>query len=72
MNWSKPELTFPLLMRVVNIDKFRQPIIAGIVISVGGLTESVTKHSQKSFLDYLRALQKAKMFGRISKIGKGM
>ena len=70
-NWSNPEFTFPLLMRVVNIDAFFYPIISGLVISVGGLTESVTKHSTKAFLDYFRALQKARMIGRISKFGKG-
>lgn len=72
LNWANPELTFPILMRIVNINAFFQPIISGIVISVGGLTESVTKHSTKSFLDYLRALQKAKMIGRISKIGRAL
>ncbi len=71
LNWGSPELTFPILMRVVNIDAFFRYIISGLVISVGGLTESITKHSTKSFLDYLRALQKTKRIGRISKIGKG-
>ena len=71
MNWGNPEITFPILMRLVNIDAFFHSIINGIVISIGGLTESITKHSTKSFLDYLRALQKAERIGRISKIGKG-
>ncbi len=70
-NWANPAFTFPLLMRVINIDAFFYPIISGLVISVGGLTESVTKHSTKAFLDYFRALQKGRMIGRISKIGKG-
>jgi hypothetical protein len=71
INWASPEYTFPLLMKVMNIDAFFHPIISGLVISVGGLTESVTKHSTKSFLDYFRALQKGNLIVRISKIGKG-
>jgi hypothetical protein len=72
INWASPEYTFPLLMKVMNIDAFFHPIISGLVISVGGLTESVTKHSTKSFLDYFRALQKGNLIVRISKIGKAL
>jgi len=70
INWGQPESTFPILMRVVNIDAFFYPIISGLVISVGGLTESVTKHSAKSLLDYIRALKKSKSMVKVAKIGK--
>ena len=71
INWANPSETFPLLMRAVNIDAFFTPIIAGCVISIGGMTESVTKCSTKSILDYLRSLQRLKANRQISKIGSG-
>jgi len=69
INWANPESTFPLLMRVINIDTFFESIVSGLVISVGGLTESVTKHSSKQFMDYLRVLQKQRLSSRIVKLG---
>ncbi len=70
MNWRNPDVTFPLLMRVINIDTFFHPIISGLVVSVGGLTESVTNSSSKAFLDYCRVLKQTKLIGKLSKIGR--
>jgi len=69
VNWANPASTFPLVMRAINIDTFFENIVSGLIISVGGLTESVTKHSSKQFLDYLRALQKLGSTSRIVKLG---
>ena len=58
-NWANPSETFPLVMRVaaLGVDMFFDNIISGMVISCGGLTESVTKHATKSLLEYLRCLK---------------
>ena len=58
-NWANPSETFPLVMRVaaLGVDVFFDNIISGMVISCGGLTESVTKHATKSLLEYLRCLK---------------
>ena len=71
MHWSNPESTFPLVMRAINIDEFSHYILSGMVISIGGLTQSVTKHASKSFLEYMRALKSIKQIGKISKMGHG-
>lgn len=71
INWANPESTFPLVMRAIDLDEYFDDILSGIVISVGGLTESVAKSSSKSFLEYLRALKKMKLVGKISKVGHG-
>lgn len=70
MSWGNPDVTFPLLMRVINIDAFFHPILSGLVISVGGLTESVTNSSSSAFLEYCRILKQSKMIGKLSKISK--
>jgi len=72
MHWSNPESTFPLVMRAINIDEFSHYILSGMVISIGGLTQSVTKHASKSFLEYMRALKSIKQIGKISKMGHAL
>ena len=69
-NWGNPSETFPLVMRVaaLGVDAFFDNIMSGIVISCGGLTESVTKEATKSLLDYLRCL---KSYASFSNVGDG-
>lgn len=68
-NWANPEETYPLIMKSINIDTFFHYIIDGIVISVGGLTESVSRYSTKALLEYIRALKAAKASSKVSKLG---
>ena len=70
-NWSDPALTFPLLMKAVNIADFTEPILAGLVVSVGGLTESVAKSSSAALFDWIKGLQAAKATLKIRQIGAG-
>jgi len=69
-NWSDPALTFPLLMRAINIDEFTVPILSGVVISVGGLTESVSKNSSASLFEWIRGLRTAKATPKIFRMGE--
>lgn len=70
-NWSDPSQTFPLLLRAVNIDEFTEQILSGLVISVGGLTESVAKSSIASLFEWIRALRAANATSRIVRMGEG-
>lgn len=70
-NWSDPVLTFPMIMKAVNIDDFTEPILSGLVISVGGLTESVAKSSSKSLFDWVRGLRAAKATPKLLRMGEG-
>lgn len=70
-NWADPTLTFPLLMKAVNIDEFTEPILSGIVISVGGLTESVSKSSGASLFEWIRGLRTAKATPKLFRVGEG-
>jgi hypothetical protein len=53
-NWSDPALTFPMVMKAASITAFRGDVFAGIVISVGGLTESVAKHATAAMLEWAK------------------
>lgn len=70
-NWSNPALTFPLLFCAVNIEGFLEPILSGVVISVGGLTESVSKSSCAALFEWIRQLRNAKATQRIVQMGEG-
>ncbi len=70
-NWSNPTMTFPLLMCAINIDVFLDPILSGLVISVGGLTESVSKSSSASLFEWIRELRSAKATSKLYQMGEG-
>ena len=69
-NWSNPALTFPILMRTVNIDDFFEPILEGIIVSVGGLTESVSKKSTASLCEWIRVCRQLKSTHKILQMGE--
>ena len=68
-NWGDAATTFPLVLRVANLETYFADIIAGLIISVGGITESVVKNASSSMIEWLKALKEAKAFGRISRLG---
>lgn len=70
--WSNPAVTFPLLMCAINIEGwFLEPILSGIVISVGGLTESVSKSSCAALFHWIKELRNAKAVAKIIQMGEG-
>lgn len=69
-NWSNPAETFPLLMRAVNIDGFFSSILEGMVVSVGGLTESVSKNSTASLFEWIRVCRQLKATQKILQMGE--
>ena len=68
-NWGNAAETFPLVLRAINLDSYFSDIIAGLVISVGGITESVVKNASLSMIEWIKALEEVKAFGRISRLG---
>lgn len=67
VNWSMAHDTFPLVVKMMDIPEFLEEIAAGLVISVGGLTESVVKASKGALFDWMRAHLQAKDFGLLSR-----
>lgn len=72
-NWADAGCTFPMMAKVLQIDDFFYQVMSGMVISVGALTENVTKHSEEALLDWIRDVQGngASKKERASKFGKG-
>ena len=52
--WSVPSFVFPLICPLLNIQMFRNEIIKGLVISVGGITESTVRSSSEELVKVVR------------------
>ena len=40
VNWTAPQTTFPLTVRLLGLPDYSYHTLLGLVVSVGGLTES--------------------------------
>ena len=54
VNWSSASSTYKLVMNAACINEFFYDIISGMVTSVGGLSESVTRCSEEAILAWTR------------------
>ncbi|KAK7502461.1 hypothetical protein BaRGS_00006414 [Batillaria attramentaria] len=57
LNWALPSDTFPRFSQLLSLPAYTQPVLLGMTVSVGGLTESLVKHSSASLLSYLRGMR---------------
>lgn len=61
INWSVAQSSFPLTVQLLNLDSYSYHTLLGLVISVGGLTESLVRYSSSSLLSYLREISSSKL-----------
>mmetsp|Transcript_2859 Transcript_2859/g.6159 ORF Transcript_2859/g.6159 Transcript_2859/m.6159 type:complete len:258 (+) Transcript_2859:751-1524(+) len=57
-------------MSAINIDEFLEPILSGVVISVGGLTESVSKSSSAALFEWIKSLRIAGATSTLNEMGR--
>ncbi|CAK9217775.1 unnamed protein product [Sphagnum troendelagicum] len=55
LNWAAPGDSFPRLVQFLNFPEYRLFVLSGIVISVGGLADSLGKVSSQALIDFLQA-----------------
>ena len=67
VNWADASTTFPMLLQAVLIDDYFDSIIAGLIISVGCLTESVSKNATQALLQKVKESDG----GFTAKLGRG-
>lgn len=53
--WLFADHTFPLFSNLLALNEYSEKLLTGFVASIGQLTESLTKHSSSSFLDFLNS-----------------
>ncbi len=54
INWADASVTFPLVTQCLDIDEYFPSIVAGLVISVGCLTQSVAKEAGAAFVSWVK------------------
>lgn len=52
INWSHPAHVYPVVCSLLDSPSCFETVLAGLVVSVGGLTETTAKGSARSLLDY--------------------
>lgn len=55
-DWKSESETFPLFIEMLAYPPYVQDVLKGIIFSVGGLSESLVKHSSISLFTYLQQL----------------
>ena len=53
-NWSEAKVAFRRIVKALKIQSFFHFIVAGLVVSVGALTESVTKEAEEALSGWVR------------------
>ncbi|XP_065051758.1 tubulin-specific chaperone D-like [Rhopilema esculentum] len=57
LNWTVPSVAFSNIIKLLPLPAYRHSVLLGITVSVGGLTESLVRHSSESLLQYIGSIQ---------------
>ncbi|XP_069339168.1 tubulin-specific chaperone D isoform X2 [Eulemur rufifrons] len=57
VNWNAPSQAFPRVTQLLGLPAYRYHVLLGLVVSVGGLTESTVRHSTQSLFAYMKGIQ---------------
>jgi hypothetical protein len=59
IQWSMPNQCFPRLVALLALPEYVKPIMEGLVTSVGGLSESVVKHSASALVQWASNMKRS-------------
>ncbi|KAM3740428.1 hypothetical protein ACB098_08G098000 [Castanea mollissima] len=57
IKWGVPTLSYPRFVKLLQYDCYSRPVLSGLVISTGGLQESLKKASISALLKFLQAVE---------------
>ncbi|XP_077022426.1 tubulin-specific chaperone D isoform X2 [Tamandua tetradactyla] len=57
VNWNAPSQAFPRVTQLLGLPTYRYHVLLGLVVSVGGLTESTVRYSTQSLFAYMKQIQ---------------
>ena len=60
-NWADPLITFPIVMKAADISEYFGYVISGLILSVGGLTKSVTQNSSSVLARWTRCATESEL-----------
>uniref|UniRef100_A0A8C9LU74 Tubulin-specific chaperone D n=1 Tax=Piliocolobus tephrosceles TaxID=591936 RepID=A0A8C9LU74_9PRIM len=58
VNWNAPSQAFSRITQLLGLPTYRYPVLLGLVVSLGGLTESTVRHSTQSLFEYMKGIQR--------------
>ncbi|XP_022185409.2 tubulin-specific chaperone D [Nilaparvata lugens] len=61
IDWSSMAETFPRFVPLINLPAFSYNVMLGFIASVGGLTESLVKHSSAALFNHLKTQTKPEL-----------
>ncbi|KAI8799511.1 tubulin folding cofactor D C terminal-domain-containing protein [Cladochytrium replicatum] len=56
INWLNPSDVFPLVVKCLGLPEYKRQVLTGLVVSIGGLTESLVRSSSSSLVEFLSTL----------------
>ncbi len=69
INWANPTQVYPIVCQVLESQVFFEPVLSGLVLSVGGLSETTAKCSTKALLAFCgRALSATATSDNVSRL----
>ncbi|XP_060027662.1 tubulin-specific chaperone D isoform X2 [Erinaceus europaeus] len=57
VNWAAASQAFPRVTRLLALPTYRYHVLLGLVVSVGGLTESTVRYSTQSLFEFMEGIQ---------------
>ncbi|KAL6906534.1 hypothetical protein ACP4OV_004135 [Aristida adscensionis] len=54
LEWAVPSVSYPRLMKLLQVSCYSKPVLSGLVIATGGLQESLKKASLSALVGYLQ------------------
>uniref|UniRef100_A0A0D9XLC9 Uncharacterized protein n=1 Tax=Leersia perrieri TaxID=77586 RepID=A0A0D9XLC9_9ORYZ len=54
LEWAVPTVSYPRFVKLLQVSCYSKPVLSGLVISTGGLQESLRKASISALVDYLQ------------------
>ncbi|TYI32484.1 hypothetical protein ES332_A04G066500v1 [Gossypium tomentosum] len=57
LKWGVPTFSYPRFVQLLKFSCYSRPVLSGLVISIGGLQDSLRKASLSAFLEYLNVDQ---------------
>ncbi|XP_022717392.1 tubulin-folding cofactor D isoform X2 [Durio zibethinus] len=54
LKWGVPAFSYPRFVQLLQFGRYSRPVLSGLVISIGGLQDSLRKASLSAFLEYLQ------------------
>ncbi|XP_063977643.1 tubulin-specific chaperone D [Diachasmimorpha longicaudata] len=68
IDWKTESHTFPRFIKMLNFPAYTEPLLRGLIFSVGGLSESLVKHSSVSLFMYFNELNGSRLDELMAKI----